>query len=139
MRKIVHSAVLAIALLCLPMVVLAQYSSSPDTSASTASTASQNAKLTAKLVDEQSEAKQKMATVQVSVSGVTMSEMHGGDMHHQGAHLHYQVDNGPIVVSPSKTMSFANLSSGSHTITVTVADANHQPISEPQTLNVTIP
>ncbi len=55
------------------------------------------------------------------------------------AHFHYQLDNGPIVATTAKTLEFANLTSGSHTITVYVADASHTPISEQKTLTVTVP
>src|SRR5262249_10277662 len=91
----------------------------------------EHATLSAKLVDESAEAKNKMATIELNVSGVKLSD--------KGPHIHYQLDNGPYIVTPVKTLTFAGLASGSHTVVVTVVNAHHQPISDPQTLTVNIP
>ena len=197
-------------------------SSSSSTSSSMSGKSGANVSITAKLVNENQLAKEKMAMVSVQVSGVTISEMAlqrtlTAGMHTSGsgygttgstttgeesasgtsgtgstgmtgttgstgstgtgtsstsgtaetpsgtsstagtgsmgmsgsagtshaslaaAHLHYQLDNGPIVATSAKTLEFANLTSGSHTITVYVADASHTPLSDQKTLTVTVP
>ena len=99
----------------------------------------QNVTLEVRLANEQAMAKQKMATVEVTVTGTTISDMAAMPGIGGGAHLHYQIDNGPVIATSVKHLTFAKLTPGDHTINVTVADENHQPISETQTLKVTIP
>jgi hypothetical protein len=105
-----------------------QYSSTPS---STATKAKGNVTLTAKLMDEAMMSKDKMAMTDVKVSGVKLA--------HHGSHLHYQIDDSPIIVTNDTMLSFANLSSGKHTINVTVVDAKHQPLAGPETIEVNIP
>ena len=126
-------------------------------------------KLSARLVDEDQLSKEKMAMIVVTVSGVTISEnalqkgmgaMRGSagtsgttgtasgkygtttgsaSGSTAGAHIHYQLDDGPIVATAAKSLAFANLTSGSHTIAVTLVNGAHAPISEQTTLTVNIP
>jgi hypothetical protein len=54
-------------------------------------------------------------------------------------HLHYQVDDDPIVATTAKKLSFHALSSGKHTIKVVLAGNDHSPLGPEQTLDVNIP
>jgi hypothetical protein len=129
LKKIFFSMILVIALAFgVTLYADDQYSSTPS---STATKAKGEVNLTVKLVDEAMMSKDKMASVEVSVTGTKLS--------HHGSHLHYQIDDSPIIVTSTPMLSFANLSSGKHTINVTVVDAKHQPIAGPQTVDVNIP
>ena len=55
------------------------------------------------------------------------------------AHLHYRVDDGPVIATTATKLSFHELTPGQHTITVMLAANNHKPLGPQQTLTVTIP
>lgn len=112
-----------------------QYSSTPSTPTSTK--AKGDVTLTVKLVDEAMLSKDKMAKVEVGVTGVKLMSEHKGS--HMGSHLHYQIDDSPIIVTSTPTLSFANLTPGKHTINVTVVDAKHSPLAGPETVEINIP
>ena len=97
--------------------------------------------LTAELVDAQAKAKQKAATVKVSVTGVRLVDpglVKEKPRKGQG-HLHYRVDNGPVVATTAAKLSFHELSPGAHKIHVALAANDHTPLGPEQTLTVTIP
>jgi len=97
--------------------------------------------LAAKLVDPENKAKQKAATVEVSVSGLELIDpAQTGESAKTGqGHIHYQVDNGPVIATPTTKLSFHGLASGPHKIVVTLAGNDHKPLGPSRTLNVTIP
>lgn len=97
--------------------------------------------MTAKLIDPDKKAASGAATVEVTTSGVelvdpaiSMEKAVAG----QG-HLHYQVDKGPIVATPSAKLSFHELTPGAHTIVVVLAGNDHKPLGPQQQLTVTVP
>ena len=97
--------------------------------------------MTAKLIDPEKKAAGRAATVEVTTSGVelvdpalSMEKAISG----QG-HLHYQVDKGPVIATPSAKLSFHELTPGAHTIMVVLAGNDHKPLGPQQALNVTIP
>ena len=97
--------------------------------------------MTAKLIDPDKKAAGRAATVEVTTSGVelvdpaiSMEKAVPG----QG-HLHYQVDKGPIVATPSAKLSFHELSPGPHTIVVMLAGNDHKPLGPQQQLTVMVP
>jgi lipoprotein-anchoring transpeptidase ErfK/SrfK len=97
--------------------------------------------MTAKLIDAEKKASGRAATVEVTTSGVelvdpaiSMEKAVPG----QG-HLHYQVDKGPIIATPSAKLSFHELGPGAHTILVVLAGNDHKPLGPQQQLNVTVP
>jgi hypothetical protein len=112
-----------------------QYSSAPST---TTTKAKGDVTITVKLVDEAMLSKDKMAKVEVGVTGVKLMPEHKGTTH-MSSHLHYQIDDSPIIVTTSPTLSFANLTSGKHTIQVTVVDAKHSPLAGPESVELNIP
>ena len=101
----------------------------------------QAATLTATLVDPAKKAQQKAATVEVKTTGVelidpaTVNEVPKAG---QG-HLHYQVDNGPVIATTATKLSFHGLTPGAHKIVVMLAGNDHNPLGPQQTLEVTIP
>ena len=97
--------------------------------------------MTAKLIDADKKAAGRAATVEVTTSGVelvdpalSMEKAVPG----QG-HLHYQVDKGPIIATPSAKLSFHELTPGAHTIMIVLAGNDHKPLGPEQQLNVTVP
>jgi hypothetical protein len=125
----------------------AQSSSQPSRDAKPASAAASEtsgkarATLKADLVDPEKKSKAKEATVKVDVTGVEMVDPASvSEKPAPGqAHLHYRVDDGPIVATTAKKLSFHELSSGKHTIKVVLAANDHSPLGPEQTLDVNIP
>lgn len=121
------------------VIASAQYGSGakPQTSSAAQGTPT----LTAKLVDPEKKAQQKAATVDVKVTGIKIIDpatVNEKPIAGQG-HLHYQVDDGPIIATTTMKLSFHGLTPGSHKIVVTLAGNDHNPLGPQETLNVTIP
>ena len=97
--------------------------------------------MTAKLIDPEKKAADGAATVEVTTSGVELTDpaiANEKPVSGQG-HLHYQVDKGPVIATPSAKLSFHELSPGSHTIVVILAGNDHKPLGPQQQLTVTVP
>lgn len=103
--------------------------------------AAAKATMTAKLVDADKKAEEKAATVEVTTSGVELVDpaMSKEKAVPGQAHLHYQVDKGPVVATPSAKLSFHELTPGPHTILVVLAGNDHKPLGPQQELTVTVP
>ena len=102
---------------------------------------SKEPKLEAKLIDPDAKAKKQSATVEVKVEGVKLVDpalSHEKPMKGQG-HLHYRVDDGPVIATTATKLSFHDLKPGAHTFTVILAANDHSPLGPQQTLNVTVP
>src|SRR5688572_17800084 len=99
------------------------------------------ASMTAKLVDAEKKAAQRAATVEITTTGVELTDpaiSNEKPVDGQG-HLHYQVDKGPVIATPSAKLSFHELAPGAHTIMVVLAGNDHKPLGPQQTLKVTVP
>lgn len=94
--------------------------------------------LTATLVDPDMQAKMKAAVVQVTVTNVQLVEAGGPPVEGQG-HLHYRVDEGPIVATTATKLGFHELKPGTHKITVMLAANDHSPVGPKEVLTVQIP
>ncbi len=97
--------------------------------------------MTATLVDPEKKAQQKAATVSVEVGGIKLIDP-ATVMEKPGTgegHLHYQVDDGPVIATTTTKLSFHGLTPGAHKIVVMLAGNDHNPLGPQQTLNVTIP
>jgi hypothetical protein len=97
--------------------------------------------MTAKLIDPEKKAADRAATVEVTTSGVELTDpamANEKPVPGQG-HLHYQVDKGPVIATPSAKLSFHELTPGSHTILVVLAGNDHKPLGPQQQLTVTVP
>jgi hypothetical protein len=109
--------------------------------AATDASGKSSAVLKADLVEPEKKAKEKAATVKVEVTGLELVDpatVNEKAKAGQG-HLHYQVDDDPIVATTTKKLSFHALSSGKHTIKVVLAGNDHSPLGPEQTLDVNIP
>jgi hypothetical protein len=103
--------------------------------------AAQPPTLKATLVDAAKKAAAKTATVQVTVSGVKLidpDKTHGQAKTGEG-HLHYQLDDGPVIATTTPKLSFHGLSSGHHTLVVMLAGNNHQALGPKEALTFDIP
>jgi hypothetical protein len=100
-----------------------------------------SATLTATLVDPDKKAQQKAATVQVKVAGIKLTDpatVNEQPKKGQG-HIHYQVDDGPVIATTTTKLSFHNLSSGEHKIVVKLAANDHSPLGPEETLKLKVP
>ena len=103
--------------------------------------AGHGATLAASLVDAEAKARQQAATVKVDVTGVKLTDpalSMEKPIAGQG-HLHYQVDDGPVIATTTPKLSFHGLKPGAHRVKVVLAANDHSPLGPEQTLNVTIP
>jgi hypothetical protein len=97
--------------------------------------------MTVRLVDPEKKAQAHPATVEVQVKGVRLidpASAHEQPRSGEG-HLHYQVDDGPVVAPPSPKLSFHELKPGEHKITVVLAGNDHRPLGPQETVSVNIP
>jgi hypothetical protein len=97
--------------------------------------------LSAKLIDPEKRAQEQTATVEVKVVGIQLIDPAAvQEQPQQGqGHLHYQVDSGPLIATTTTKLSFHELSSGSHKITVMLVGNDHQALGPRETLTVSIP
>jgi hypothetical protein len=97
--------------------------------------------LTARLIDADNKAKKKTATVEVTVKGVALIDPATvGEKPKAGqGHLHYRVDDGPVIATTATKLSFHELTSGTHKIVVMLAANDHSPLGPQETLAVTVP
>jgi hypothetical protein len=97
--------------------------------------------MTAKLIDADKKAAERSATVEVTTSGIQLTDpavSNEKPVPGQG-HLHYQLDKGPIIATPTAKLSFHELAPGAHTIVVALAGNDHKPLGPQQQLTVTVP
>ena len=97
--------------------------------------------LTATLVDPEAKGRKQAATVKVTTRGVRIVDPAlSGERPMRGqGHLHYQVDDGPVIATTAPKLSFHGLKSGTHTIVVALAANDHTPLGPEQKLTVVIP
>jgi len=97
--------------------------------------------LDAQLVAAEAAARKGSATVQVKLSGIEMvdpAQVQEKPRSGQG-HLHYQVDEGPVIATTTTKLSFHELSTGMHRIAVALVGNDHQPLGPREELQVAIP
>ena len=99
------------------------------------------ATLTARLIDAENKARKKAATVEVTVKGCTLIDPATvGEKPKAGeGHLHYRVDDGPVIATTATKLSFHELTSGTHKIVVMLAANDHSPLGPQETLTVNVP
>ena len=128
---------------CLAVPVSAQYAKNATAKVkSTATSRSQGTPtLKATLVDAQKNAMDKSATVTVNVAGVKLIDPALTDKkpRKDQGHLHYQVDDGPVIATTTPKLSFHGLTPGKHKIVVMLATNDHSPLGPQDTLEITIP
>ncbi|HSF34403.1 MAG TPA: hypothetical protein VLK82_28585 [Candidatus Tectomicrobia bacterium] len=97
--------------------------------------------LSAMLANPEENAQKQTATVEVKVAGLELIDPAAvKEQPQQGqGHLHYQADNGPVIATTATKLSFHELTSGEHKITVMLVGNDHQPLGPKETLAITIP
>jgi len=95
----------------------------------------------ASLVDPEQKAQEQTAAVEVKVVGIQLIDSAAVNEQPQSgqAHLHYQLDNGPIIATNTTKLSFHELSPGPHKITVMLVGNDHQLLGPKETLTLSIP
>jgi hypothetical protein len=113
----------------------------PATAAAAPAAPAAGPQLTATLVDPEAKAQKQAATVRVTVKGVAIVDpaLSKEQPRPGQGHLHYQVDDGPVIATTATKLSFHGLKPGPHRITVVLAANDHTPLGPQQTLEVTIP
>jgi hypothetical protein len=96
--------------------------------------------LTIKFVDEEAKKKQMAATVQATVTGLDIVDPATANETAKAGqgHLHYQVDDGPVIATTATKLSFHMLKPGKHTFKVSLAGNDHKDLGVEQTLTVDI-
>ena len=95
----------------------------------------------AELIDPDQKAKQKEATIVVSTQGVQLvdpASVNQTPRVGQG-HLHYRVDQGPVIATTTTKLSFHELSPGTRQIEVTLVGNDHKPLSAPIKFTLQVP
>jgi hypothetical protein len=97
--------------------------------------------LKATLVDADNKAKKQEATVEVKVAGISLTDpAKAKEQPKPGeGHIHYQVDDGPVIATTAPKLSFHGLKPGPHKIMVMLAANDHTPLGPQETLNITVP
>lgn len=138
-RAMSYTLILGVLMFGFTVLVSGQYGSNTNTQSGTMAKGTPT--LTATLVDPEKKAQQKAATVDVKVTGIKLIDpAKANEMPKAGqGHLHYQVDDGPMIATPTTKLSFHGLTPGQHKILVVLAGNDHNPLGPQQTLQVTIP
>jgi hypothetical protein len=97
--------------------------------------------LDATLVERDIKAKKQEAAVEVKVSGLEIVDP--GKANEKAAegqgHIHYQLDDGPMIATTATKLSFHGLKPGQHTIMVMLAGNDHSPLGPQKRLELTVP
>jgi hypothetical protein len=94
----------------------------------------------ASLADPEKNGARGAATVVVKVQGVTLTDPASvNELPKAGqAHLHYQIDDGPVVATTAPKLSYHGLGVGDHKIVVMLAANDHSPLGPQETLQVRV-
>ena len=141
-KRVVAFASILMLALTISLTAIAQDKAKNETALPAANQiAGQSATLTASLIDPDKNAKEKTATVEVSLTGVKLIDpaMTNKKATKGEGHLHYQVDDGPVIATTAPKLSFHGLTSGKHKIVVMLANNDHTPAGPQQTLEITVP
>ena len=97
--------------------------------------------LDAQLLNPVELAKKKAASVQVRVTGIELIDPASvGEKPKAGqGHLHYRVDDGPVIATTATKLSFHELTPGQHHIVVLLAGNDHRPLGPSKSLDLEVP
>ena len=95
----------------------------------------------ASLKDADAKAKKAEATVEIKVTDIQLIDPASvGEKPQAGqGHLHYKVDDGPVIATTAPKLSFHELTRGDHRFELTLVGNDHKPLLPSKTLKVTIP
>ena len=95
----------------------------------------------ASLVNAEANAHKAGTTVSVEVAGIQLTDpasVNEKPRPGQG-HLHYRVDDGPVIATTARKLSFHELTHGDHRFELTLVGNDHQPLLPSKTLELTVP
>jgi len=97
--------------------------------------------LEAQLLNETALAKKQTASVQVRVTGMELIDPASvAEKPNAGqGHLHYRVDDGPVIATTATKLSFHELTPGRHHIVVVLAGNDHKPLGPSKSLDFEVP
>jgi hypothetical protein len=103
--------------------------------------ASADPQLDAELVDADVNSAKGNALVKVAVSDVQLIDADdaGPTPRNGEGHLHYQVDDGPVIATSASKLAFHELKPGTHQIRVALVGNDHKPVGPEETITVLIP
>ena len=83
----------------------------------------------------------KSTAVKVSVVGLGLVDPHlvREEAQMGQGHVHYQVDDGPVIATVATKLYFQNLAPGRHTIVVSLAGNDHRPLGPKRILTLNVP
>jgi hypothetical protein len=97
--------------------------------------------LEASLHDAERLAEKAAAKIEARVSGLELVDP--ASVREQArpgqGHLHYRVDDGPVIATTATQLSFHELAPGAHRFEVTLVGNDHQPLGPSETLHATVP
>lgn len=81
------------------------------------------------------------ARVEVMVTGVQLIDPASvQEAPHAGqGHLHYRLDDGPVIATPATSLGFHELAPGAHRVEVMLVGNDHGPLGPVEVLDVTVP
>jgi hypothetical protein len=110
---------------------------SPSTTTPRTSQTPQTPELRARVVQSTTEAG--AAVIHAEVSGVQLVDPAMAMRGQAGqGHLHYRIDGGPVIATPSDKLSLHQLTEGQHRVEVLLAGNDHKPLGPRQTLSFTV-
>ena len=97
--------------------------------------------LIVELMDPENKAKKRSATVEVDVKGIRIMDpdKEKEEPRRGIGHFQYRLDEGTVIASTSRKMSFHELTPGRHKIEVSVAGSDYEPLGLKGTLYIEIP
>jgi hypothetical protein len=97
--------------------------------------------LDAEVVDADVNSANGNALIRVAVTGVQLIDADdaGSTPRIGQGHLHYQVDDGPVIATSASKLAFHELKPGEHQIRVTLVGNDHKPTGPEETVTVMIP
>ena len=95
----------------------------------------------AEMVETENKIKRREATVVVTTGGIQLVDPTTAKETAKigEGHLHYRVDDGPVIATTATKLSFHELSSGEHKISITLAGNDHKPLTDAITFIMTVP
>ena len=103
--------------------------------------ASADPQIDAELVDAEANAAKGDALIKVAVTGIELVDAdEAGTTPRSGeGHLHYQVDDGPVIATSAKKLAFHSLESGTHRVEVALVGNDHKALGPQETVTLTVP
>jgi hypothetical protein len=96
--------------------------------------------LSATFVDKTKDPSDRTATVTVQVSGVRLTDPATANETAKAGegHLHYKLDDGPVIATTAPKLSFHQLKAGPHRVVVMLAGNDHKALGPEKSLDLEI-